>query len=199
MLRNYLRSMMALLAIVAGSAIGSFAQAQELQPVPLEETYDESHTGEYAGDCQSGDCQSAACGNCGRHGCPHCGHGKHHGRHGKHAMGAGISSRDLFYNYYVGPAASPGPTGANSVAAMYPSPLPTPPLVGHTYITYQPLYPHEFLYTHNHTYYSSYPGGGQVTTRVKYRHSIFGQINPLFGPRAPFPRGPEYLEDPLRR
>ena len=46
---------------------------------------------------------------------------------------------DLFYNYYV------PPTGYAGVGAqLYPSPRPTPPLVGHTYITYQPLMPHEF-------------------------------------------------------
>ncbi len=32
-------------------------------------------------------------------------------------------------------------------------PRPTPPLVGHTYITYQPLMPHEFLYRHHRCYY----------------------------------------------
>lgn len=51
---------------------------------------------------------------------------------------------DLFYNYYVGPPGVP--------AAMYVSPLPTPPFVGHTYITYQPLMPQEFLYWHHRTY-----------------------------------------------
>lgn len=46
---------------------------------------------------------------------------------------------DLFYNYYV--------DGAYGVPAkLYISPRPTPPLVGHTYVTYQPLMPHEFLY-----------------------------------------------------
>ena len=179
MLHKFLRSTIAFLAIVAGSAllpsVNSSAQAQE--------------PGCY--DCQQG--------NCNNHG--HHGHARHHGSHGKHGQcyGPGISSRDLFYNYYVGPAGTPAPNGANSVAAMYPSPLPTPQLVGHTYITYQPLLPHEFLYTHKHQYCSSYPGGGQVTTKVRYGHSVFGQMNPWFGNRAPRPRGPEYLNDPLRR
>ena len=39
----------------------------------------------------------------------------------------------LFANYYV-PAGSP----AGVTAQMYPCPWPTPPLVGHTYVTYQP-------------------------------------------------------------
>jgi hypothetical protein len=50
---------------------------------------------------------------------------------------------DLFYNYYV-----PG----NPPAQAFLSPRPTPPLVGHTYITYQPFYPNEFLYHHKRTY-----------------------------------------------
>lgn len=50
---------------------------------------------------------------------------------------------DLFYNNYV-----PG----NPPAQIYPAPRPTPPLVGHTYITYQPLYPQEFLYRHHRSY-----------------------------------------------
>lgn len=46
---------------------------------------------------------------------------------------------DLFYNYYV--------DGAGGVPAqLYIAPRPTPPLVGHTYVTYQPLMPHEYLY-----------------------------------------------------
>ncbi len=50
---------------------------------------------------------------------------------------------DLFYNYYVGPSIYGG-----QPAQLYVSPRPTPPFVGHTYITYQPLLPHEFLYKH---------------------------------------------------
>ena len=47
---------------------------------------------------------------------------------------------DLFYNYYAWPSC----TGVG--AELYVSPRPVPPHVGHTYITYQPLMPHEFLY-----------------------------------------------------
>lgn len=54
---------------------------------------------------------------------------------------------DLFYNHYV-PNYHGGPP-----AQLYLSPRPTPPLVGHTYITYQPLMPHEFLYRHYRVYY----------------------------------------------
>ena len=43
------------------------------------------------------------------------------------------TSGDLFYNYYV------PPVGGERRGAMYPCPRPTPPLVGHTYVTYPPL------------------------------------------------------------
>ena len=61
------------------------------------------------------------------------------------------SRPDLFYNYYVPPVSCGGYGGVG--AELYLCPRPTPPLVGHTYITYQPLYPHEFLYRHHRTYY----------------------------------------------
>jgi hypothetical protein len=57
---------------------------------------------------------------------------------------------DLFYNYYVAPVSCHGATGVG--AQLYVSPLPVPPLVGHTYITYQPLLPQEFLYQHKRFY-----------------------------------------------
>jgi len=66
---------------------------------------------------------------------------------------------DLFYNYYVGPPGVP--------AQMYVSPRPTPPYVGHTWITYQPLMPHEFLYHHKRTYYRYHPSG-HTTTSVRW-------------------------------
>ena len=71
---------------------------------------------------------------------------------------------DLFYNYYVGPAL----VGGGVPAGLYPAPVPTPPLVGHTYITYQPLMPHEFLYKHHRHYYRHHPGQGWVTTKVSW-------------------------------
>jgi hypothetical protein len=60
---------------------------------------------------------------------------------------------DLFYNYYVGPVSCHGQTAVG--AQLYVSPLPVPPLVGHTYITYQPLLPQEFLYQHKRCYVRS--------------------------------------------
>ena len=76
---------------------------------------------------------------------------------------------DLFYNYYVGP----GPSGA--AAQMYISPQPTPAFVGHTWVTYQPFMPHEYLYRHKRSYYTYNPGAGWTRTNVRYRtggHSL---------------------------
>jgi hypothetical protein len=64
---------------------------------------------------------------------------------------------DLFYNFYVH-----GPCGGYP-AQMYVSPKPVPPNVGHTYITYQPLMPHEFMYKHHRTYHQYYDGGRGLT------------------------------------
>ena len=71
-------------------------------------------------------------------------------------------ANDLFYNYYT----EPGYGGVS--AEMYLSPRPTPPLVGHTYITYQPLMPHEFLYPHHRTYCRTNPNGGTTKTSVRW-------------------------------
>jgi hypothetical protein len=71
---------------------------------------------------------------------------------------------DLFYNFYVGPTAN----GSGVPAQSYISPLPTPPLVGHTFNTYQPLMPHEFLYHHHRRYFKYYRNGGHTSACVKY-------------------------------
>jgi hypothetical protein len=74
---------------------------------------------------------------------------------------------DLFYNYYQGNNC--GGVGAE----LYLSPRPVPAHVGHTYITYQPLMPHEFLYAHHRTYHRYYNGGqGLTRTHVHYGTSI---------------------------
>ena len=70
---------------------------------------------------------------------------------------------DLFANYYVGPW--PGGTAAQ----MYVSPLPVPANVGHTYTTYQPLMPHEFLYRHTRSHYAHTPGAGWSRSKVRWR------------------------------
>ena len=52
---------------------------------------------------------------------------------------------------------------------MYPSPYPTPLIAGRTYITYQPLMPHEYMYWHHRSYHRYYDGGkGLNRTIVKY-------------------------------
>ena len=72
------------------------------------------------------------------------------------------SQPDVFYNYYV-------PNNMGSAAAAYPAPYPTPSLIGHTYYTYQPLMPHEFLYHHHRTYRQYYNGGmGMNRTSVRW-------------------------------
>jgi hypothetical protein len=77
------------------------------------------------------------------------------------------SQPDVFYNYYV-------PNSYGSPAAAYPAPFPTPSLVGHTYYTYQPLMPHEWLYKHHRSYHQYYNNGmGLNRTIVKWQGRPF--------------------------
>ncbi|MGA2258258.1 MAG: hypothetical protein ABSG53_26630 [Thermoguttaceae bacterium] len=81
-------------------------------------------------------------------------------------------------NYYAMPT---GPDGLT--AAMYPSPRPTPPLVGQTYITYEPLAPQEFLNIHRRCY-TTYNGNHQATrTTVTWGHHP--QFPPMLTNAAP--------------
>jgi len=74
------------------------------------------------------------------------------------------SAPDLFYNYYLPPG------GCGGVATqLYVSPRPIPRMVGHTYFTYQPLLPHEFLYPHSRCYSRYNPGAGWTRTMVIWR------------------------------
>ncbi len=66
----------------------------------------------------------------------------------------------LFSNYYVGPPGHP--------AQMYVSPRPTPPFVGHTWITYPPFMPHEYLYAHKRVYSRLNPDGTTTTAHIHY-------------------------------
>jgi hypothetical protein len=71
---------------------------------------------------------------------------------------------DLFYNFYA-------PPNCGGIAAgMYPAPLSSVPQhVGHTYFTYQPLMPHEFLYKHHRSYHRYYNDGrGLTRTSVRW-------------------------------
>ncbi len=78
------------------------------------------------------------------------------------AFDHGNGSVGLFYNYY----APVGPSGVP--AQLYVSPRPTPPMVGHTYVTYEALAPHEFLYRHHRVYSRYHPGGGATVTKVRW-------------------------------
>ncbi len=61
------------------------------------------------------------------------------------------------------------PGGGSSVGAkMYPCPRPAPPLVGHTYITYEPLNPHEMLYRHSRVYRTSHDDAPPTRTKVRW-------------------------------
>ncbi|MCY2986199.1 MAG: hypothetical protein NTY15_21435 [Planctomycetota bacterium] len=75
----------------------------------------------------------------------------------------GKGTQPLFDNYFTR-------GNANSAeAALYMSPVGVPGWVGHTYNTYQPLYPHQFLYQHHDRYHSYYDGGrGLNRTHASY-------------------------------
>ena len=73
-----------------------------------------------------------------------------------------------------------------ATAQMYVAPVPVPQWVGHTYYTYQPLYPHEMMIPHKHRYHSYYDNGqGLNRTSVRYyappvrsfMQSMFGGIS----------------------
>jgi len=80
------------------------------------------------------------------------------------SQGAQAAHPDIFYNYFVGPSAA----GPGVPAQLYVSPRPSPPMVGHTWITYPPLSPHEFLYHHHRTHYKYYRNGGWASSHIKY-------------------------------
>ena len=73
------------------------------------------------------------------------------------------SGPQLFANQYTQGMAN------SATAQMYVAPVPVPQWVGHTYYTYQPLYPHELMYQHGHRYHSYYDNGnGLNRTHVRY-------------------------------
>ena len=67
-----------------------------------------------------------------------------------------------YYNYY-------SPSDDCISARLYPCPRPVPARVGYTYITYQPLAPHEFLYKHKRTYLRRNTNGRLTVTNVCWR------------------------------
>ena len=80
------------------------------------------------------------------------------------AYGRERAPYDLFYNFYV----PPGPSGGAG-AQLYTCPRPTPPYVGHTWITYQPFMPHEFMYHHCRCYYHRHANGRRTKTTVIWK------------------------------
>jgi len=80
-------------------------------------------------------------------------------------------------------------------ASMYPAPRPVPPFTGQTYITYQPMYPQEFLYEHDKYYSTHHAGGGWTNTHASWYSSNFSThmrrafVGPTRGvlPKLPLP------------
>ncbi|MFT7640058.1 MAG: hypothetical protein ACI9G1_001797 [Pirellulaceae bacterium] len=107
-------------------------------------------TAHFFGDCQGSRCRGSGNGG-GR-----CGNGAACQPHQ-------YGQPDLFYNYYQAPQC-----GTQS-AQLYVAPLPVPAHVGHTYYTYQPFMPHEYMYPHSRTYHRYYDEGrGLTRTHVRY-------------------------------
>lgn len=82
---------------------------------------------------------------------------------GSGGIGRSYGQPDLFYNYYT--------QGYQNTAnaQMYVSPLPVPKHVGHTYNTYQPFYPEEYLYWHKNRFHKYYDNGrGMNRTKALY-------------------------------
>ena len=69
---------------------------------------------------------------------------------------------DVFYNFYT-PPVPVGPHPAMG-AQLYVSPRSVPPRVGHTWSTYPPFMPHEFLYKHRRKYVRPAGVTGMKTT-----------------------------------
>ena len=60
-----------------------------------------------------------------------------------------------------------------------------PAFVGHTYVTYQPFMPHEYMYKHHRSYYTHTPGAGWRRTNVKYGTCGLRSGNCCMGMRFP--------------
>lgn len=99
------------------------------------------------------------------------------------SMANSASAQQLFANQYTQGYAN------QATAQMYLSPTPVPQWVGHTYITYEPLYPHQMMYHHTDRYHHYYDNGrGLNSTRVHYgtspiKSSVHGAFKALSLPR----------------
>ena len=126
------------------------------------------------GSCASGSCGDtcAGCGNsCLGGNCGKCGggwlgdllSGKSCHDNGGYYQPRKYDHSDLFYNFY-----SQGNYNTAN-AQMYISPHPVPAFVGHTFNTYQPFYPHEFMYWHKNRFHNNYDNGrGMNRTKALY-------------------------------
>jgi hypothetical protein len=125
----------------------------------------------------SAQCSSGNCGNVGYAdgfggyaSAPYGVHNSHIQSGMSHAANGGYGTwghrqvNPLFDNYFTQGNAN------QADAALYVSPTNgIPGWVGHTYLTHQALYPHEFLYQHTDKYHSYYDQGqGFNRTRAKY-------------------------------
>ena len=160
--RNMIRQTFRATLFALGLAALFMVAATHTSPVLAEQCgCDQCAQAEQECGCQADNCGCKAdrCG-CGRQGCKgdRCGGHGQRGHQGRHAA----AGQGLFYNYYT--------QGGAVNAQMYLSPRPTPPLVGHTYITYQPFYPHEFMYTHKRHYMARHGDGGFTRTSVRWGH-----------------------------
>jgi hypothetical protein len=114
------------------------------------------------------------------------------------SMAQSSGTENLYSQYYTQPGVS------IAHAEMYPAPHPVPAHVGHSYYTYQPLMPHEMMYTHSRNYYNFYaspssfycnmcggptyqPGYGMTKTSVRWQNGCT-HIAPLAGTITPFSR-----------
>lgn len=147
-----------------------------------------------AGGCASGDCGSCADGKCGSGsvGSGSAGSGGLlgglFGSRGDR-VSAGCQERkydhsDLFYNFY-----SQGNCNQAN-AQMYVSPLPVPPFVGHTFYTYQPFNPHEYLYWHKNRFHNNYDNGRGMnrTKAVYYAPPVRTAMSNLYWNKIRLPR-----------
>ena len=127
------------------------------------------------GTCSGGDCGGGVLGKlrsrCGDADCAVC-------------QDRRYDQSDLFYNYYSGGNCN------TSNAQMYISPVPVPHFVGHTFNTYQPLYPHEFLYKHKDRYHNNYDDGRGINrTKVRYSYPPIKQaVSNLYWNKLRLPR-----------
>lgn len=83
------------------------------------------------------------------------------------SLTSSASAQDYFHNQYIPAYGNPATMSYSS-----PAPVPVPQWVGHTYISYPPLYPNELLYRHTDRYHAYYDGGhGLSSSRVHYSTS----------------------------